>query len=96
MDYFEAGGDTSGTNFPNINVEEIPKLKAQLDEQQQDVVLKYPGAFEWKIENKNSVTVRTGHAVDSEVVDVSKLPKGEYRVVLIYKHIKQYTTFTKN
>ena len=72
-----------------------PKLEAELSEDEQWVTVKYPGPFEWKIENMEGETVRTGNSVDTEDVDVSNLPKGQYRVSLIYKQIKQYTTFYK-
>ena len=97
MDSLEAGVDTSTVknDFPEVEVEEVPKLEAELSADEQFVTVKYPGPFEWKIESMNSETVRTGYAVDSEEVDVSNLPSGQYRVSLIYKQIKQYTTFYK-
>lgn len=88
--------DTSTSSFPEIEISEIPKLEAELSRDEQWVTVKYPGAFEWKIENMNSETVRTGHSVDTQDVDVSNLPPGQYRVSLIYKQIKQYTTFIKH
>lgn len=74
---------------------EAPRLEANLSEDEQFVTVKYPGPFEWEIENMNSEIVRTGHATDAQEVDISKLPPGQYRVSLIYKQIKQYTTFYK-
>jgi hypothetical protein len=73
----------------------IPQIEANLTEDQQFVVVKYPGAFEWKIENAKHVTIRTGNAVDSKKVDISKLPAGKYRVSLIHKKIRQYDSFIK-
>lgn len=73
-----------------------PQIEAELSRDEQWVTVSYPGPFEWKIENMNAETVRTGHSVDAQEVDVSDLPAGKYRVSLIYKQIKQYTSFIKN
>ena len=88
--------DSSKTEFPEIDIPETPKLEAELSKDEQWVTVKYPGPFEWKIENMDAETVRTGHSVDSQEVDVSNLPPGQYRVSLIYKQIKQYTSFIKH
>jgi hypothetical protein len=73
-----------------------PKLEAEISTDQTFVTVSYPGAFEFKIENENKETVITGHAVNSDEVEITRLPPGSYRVSLIYKKIKQYTTFVKN
>jgi len=73
-----------------------PKLEATISTDQSFVTVSYPGAFEFKIENAESRTVITGHAVDSDEVEITRIPPGTYRVSLIYKQIKQYTTFVKN
>jgi hypothetical protein len=73
-----------------------PKLEAKIDPEEAFVTVSYPGAFEYKIENEDGETVVTGHSIDEDVVDITRLPKGTYRVSLIYKQIKQYTTFTKH
>ena len=91
----EAGKDSTDI-FKELEEElkiDPPKLEADVSPDQQSVTLKYPGAFEWKIENMEGETVKTGHSVDSQEVDISNLPKGQYRASLIYKQIKQYTTF---
>lgn len=86
---------TINTIQPYIEEDEGPKLEADLSPDQTFVTVSYPGAFEYKIENNNSETVITGHSVDEDVVDITKLPPGTYRVSLIYKQIKQYVTFVK-
>ena len=73
-----------------------PKLTADISQDEEFVTVGYPGAFEYKIENMEGVTVITGHAVDSDKVDITRLAPGRYRVSLIYKQIKQYTTFVKH
>lgn len=73
-----------------------PRLTAETSPDEAFVTVSYPGAFEYKIENMAGETVITGHSVDDDVVDITRLPKGRYRVSLIYKQIKQYTTFVKN
>ena len=84
------------TLFDDLVIEEPPKLEAEVSEDEQWVTVKYPGPFEWKIENMNGETMRTGYATDSEEVEITKFPAGQYRVSLIYKQIKQYTSFVKN
>ncbi|UKN01216.1 hypothetical protein K6119_15915 [Paracrocinitomix mangrovi] len=79
-----------------IETNEEPKLEANISEDEEFVTVSYPGAFEYKIQNVENETVITGHSVDSDLVDITKLPPGEYRVSLIYKRIKQYTTFVKH
>jgi len=76
-------------------VESGPKLEAELSTDQSFITVSYPGAFEFKIETLLNETVITGHAVDSDEVEITKLPPGTYRVSLIYKKIKQYVTFVK-
>jgi hypothetical protein len=76
-------------------VESGPKLEAKLSPDQSFITVSYPGAFEFKIETLLDETVITGHAVDSDEVEITKLPPGTYRVSLIYKKIKQYVTFVK-
>ncbi|MBD3638641.1 MAG: hypothetical protein HUJ25_14915 [Crocinitomicaceae bacterium] len=76
--------------------DEGPKLEAEISEDQDFVTVSYPGPFEYKIENMENETVITGHAVDSDEVEITKLPPGQYRVSLIYKQIKQYVTFFKD
>ena len=76
-------------------VETGPKLEAELSSDQSFITVSYPGAFEFKIETLLNETVITGHAVDSDEVEITKLPPGTYRVSLIYKKIKQYVTFVK-
>jgi hypothetical protein len=73
-----------------------PKIKADISADEAFVTVSYPGAFEYKIENVNGLTVITGHSDDSDIVDITRLTSGTYRVSLIYKQIKQYTTFVKN
>jgi Glycine rich protein len=73
-----------------------PRLTAETSEDEPFVTVSYPGAFEYKIENDKNETVITGHSENTDVVDITRLPKGKYRVSLIYKQIKQYTTFVKN
>lgn len=80
--------------FSSLDVE--PKIKADLSSDQKFVTVSYPGAFEYKIENMNRETVITGHSVDSDEVEITRLPPGTYRVSLIYKKIKQYTEFVKD
>lgn len=75
--------------------DEGPKLEAEMNKEQTFVTVSYPGAFEYKIENEENETVITGHAVNSDEVEITKLPPGTYRVSLIYKQIKQYVTFIK-
>lgn len=75
--------------------DEGPKLEAEIDPEQKFVTVSYPGPFEYKIENMEDETVITGHSVDSDEVDITKLPPGQYRVSLIYKQIKQYVMFFK-
>ena len=87
---------TINTIAPFIEEETGPKLEAEISRDQAFVTVSYPGAFEFKIENMSNVTVITGHAVDSDEVDITKLAPGTYRVSLIYKQIKQYVTFVKN
>lgn len=78
-------------------IEEVgPKIKADLSQDEAFVTVSYPGAFEYKIENEEGETVITGHSVDSDLVEITRLKPGTYRVSLIYKQIKQYTTFVKN
>lgn len=84
---------------PPTIIEELPpgpKLTAETSPDEAFVTVSYPGAFEYKIENMSGETVITGHSVNDDVVDITRLPKGQYRVSLIYKQIKQYTTFTKH
>lgn len=83
-----------GEEIP-VEIDEEPKLEADISPDQTFVTVSYPGAFEYKIENENGETVITGHAVNSDEVEITRLPKGKYRVSLIYKKIKQYDTFTK-
>ena len=73
-----------------------PKIKADISQDEAFVTVSYPGAFEYKIEDESGHTVITGHSTDSDVVDITRLKPGTYRVSLIYKQIKQYTTFVKN
>lgn len=80
-------------------IEELPpgpRLTAKTSADEAFVTVSYPGSFEYKIENENGETVVTGHSENDDVVDITRLPKGKYRVSLIYKQIKQYTTFVKN
>lgn len=83
-----------------VIVEEIeetgPKIKADISQDEAFVTVSYPGAFEYKIENEEGETVITGHSVNSDLVEITRLKPGTYRVSLIYKQIKQYTTFVKN
>ena len=79
--------------FETLNVG--PKIEAELSTDQSFVTVSYPGAFEYKIENVNHETVITGHSVNSDEVEITRLPPGTYRVSLIYKKIKQYTEFVK-
>jgi len=79
-----------------IDEPEGPKLEADISQDQAFVTVSYPGAFEYKIENMNDETVITGHAENSDEVDITRLKPGTYRVSLIYKQIKQYVTFVKN
>ncbi len=79
--------------FETLNVG--PKLEAELSQDQSFVTVSYPGAFEYKIENMDHETVITGHSVDSDEVEITRLPPGKYRVSLIYKKIKQYDEFVK-
>jgi Glycine rich protein len=79
-----------------IEPDEGPKLEAEISQDEAFVTVSYPGAFEYKIENMNDETVITGHAVNDDEVEITKLPPGTYRVSLIYKQIKQYVTFVKN
>lgn len=81
---------------PEVVEDSGPKLEAEISIDQSFVTVSYPGAFEYKIENVNEETVITGHAVSSDEVEITRLPPGTYRVSLIYKRIKQYTTFVKN
>lgn len=76
-------------------VNEGPKLEAEISQDQSFVTVSYPGAFEYKIENMNQETVITGHSVNSDEVEITRLPPGKYRVSLIYKKIKQYDEFEK-
>jgi hypothetical protein len=73
-----------------------PQLEAKISPDEAFVTVSYPGAFEYKIENENGETVITGHSIDEDVVNITRLPAGKYRVSLIYKQIKQYDTFIKN
>lgn len=73
-----------------------PQIEAEISQDQAFVTVSYPGAFEYKIENENGETVVTGHSVDEDLVEITRLAPGTYRVSLIYKQIKQYTTFVKN
>jgi hypothetical protein len=77
------------------DVVEEPQIEADISEDQAFVTVSYPGAFEYKIQNMENETVITGHAVDEDVVEITKLPPGKYRVSLIYKKIKQYDSFVK-
>ena len=79
-----------------VEIDEGPKLEAEISTDQSFVTVSYPGKFEYKIENINDETVITGHAENSDEVEITKLPPGTYRVSLIYKKIKQYVTFEKN
>ncbi|UKN01126.1 glycine rich domain-containing protein [Paracrocinitomix mangrovi] len=81
--------------MPYIEPDTGPKLEAEIDQEQKFVTVSYPGAFEYKIENMENETVITGHSVDQDIVDITKLPPGTYRVSLIFKQIKQYVTFVK-
>ena len=76
--------------------EEGPKLEAEMSVDQKFITVSYPGPFEYEIENMNNEIMITGHSVDSDEVDITKLPPGQYRVSLIYKQIKQYVTFFKD
>lgn len=90
------GTFTVKTKDKYVDPDEEPHIEAEISKEQDYVTVSYPGAFEYKIENMNSETVITGHAVDSDVVEITDLPPGQYRVSLIYKQIKQYTTFVKH
>ena len=100
LEVTDAIGCVEKTNFTITTIQEYveeegPKLEAEIDPEQKFVTVSYPGPFEYKIENLEGETVITGHSVDSDEVDVTRLPAGEYRVSLIYKQIKQYVTFFK-
>lgn len=73
-----------------------PQLTAEINPEQTWVTVGYPGAFEYKIENEQGETVITGHSVNTDEVEITRLAPGTYKVSLIYKQIKQYVTFVKN
>ena len=72
-----------------------PRLEANISPDETFVTVSYPGAFEYEVQNSAGEIVMTGHSIDEDVVNITRLPSGTYRVSLIYKQIKQYTTFTK-
>ena len=76
-------------------VVENPQIKADLSEDEAFVTVSYPGPFEYKIENMEGRTVITGHSVDEDLVEITRLPPGQYRVSLIHKKIRQYDSFVK-
>lgn len=86
---------TVETDSTTETIDDEPKLEANLSEDEQWVTVSYPGPFEYKIKNMQNETVITGHSVDSDEVEITKLPPGTYRVSLINKKIKQYVTFVK-
>lgn len=88
--------DSTAQVVEEVIIPSGPKLEADISTDQKFVTVSYPGAFEFKIENSESRTVLTGHAVNSDEVEITRLPPGTYRVSLIYKQIKQYTTFVKD
>ena len=81
------------TYFKNLDDDSKKKYVSQVLERCKQVW----GVDElYEIEDESGHTVITGHSTDSDVVDITRLKPGTYRVSLIYKQIKQYTTFVKN
>ncbi|MEX1003702.1 MAG: glycine-rich protein [Crocinitomicaceae bacterium] len=101
VEVVDAIGCTDKKTFTVIQLKPVeeeapgPKITADISEDQQFVTVGYPGPFEYKVEDMEGHTVITGHSVDTDKVDITRLKPGKYRVSLIYKQIKQYTTFVK-
>ena len=94
-DYLAAGGDPAAVGVPDINSPDAPKMEAELSEDEKMITIKYPGAFDWQIENSSGEVVEKGRGLKSKEIDISNLPAGEYKAAIYFKQVQHYASFVK-
>ena len=72
-----------------------PKMELQLSSDQKTLTIKYPGAFEWKLENAQKKSLKNGKGTDAHEVNIADLPAGKYQVSLIFSEIIPRKSFVK-
>jgi len=71
-------------------------LQAEMSSDQIYLNISYGGYFEYKIQNEKGEIVLTGAVNNAGKIDVSKLPKGKYKICSLYNPTKDVVNFVKN
>lgn len=70
-------------------------LSAEMSSDQQYLNISYGGYFEYKIQNDKGEIVLTGAVNNSGKIDLSRLPKGNYRISSLYNTTADVVNFVK-